>query len=191
MTVNAEKHRRGRLREARIIFAEVIGRMDEPRKSVRSRGPGSSLVKGFASRGSLVRTRANVLRLPVAFREGQGVLPRKKLRFTRSGHSTIETVFYVYVLRSESDSGFYIGFSANLKRRLAQHTRGSSFATKSRGPWKLIYYEAYLNQEDALGRERYLKSGSGRRFLRAQLRHYLRVKGFASRGSDHDTPTLD
>jgi hypothetical protein len=37
----------------------------------------------------------------------------------------------------------------------------------------LIYYEAYVNQEDALGRERYLKSGSGRRFLKAQLRHYL------------------
>jgi predicted GIY-YIG superfamily endonuclease len=36
-------------------------------------------------------------------------------------------------------------------------------ATSSRGPWKLIYYEAYRNQADALGRERYLKSGSGRR----------------------------
>ena len=46
-------------------------------------------------------------------------------------------------------------------------------ATSHRGPWKLIYYEAYPNQEDALGRERYLKSGSGRRFLKAQLRHYL------------------
>src|SRR6478672_9695732 len=82
-------------------------------------------------------------------------------------------MFYVYLLHSTKDNGFYIGFSTNLKRRLAEHTRGASFATKSRGPWKLIYYEAYLNQEDALGREKYLKSGSGRRFLRAQLRHYL------------------
>jgi putative endonuclease len=82
-------------------------------------------------------------------------------------------VFYVYVLRSESDSGFYIGFSTNLRARLRQHQEGASFATKSRGPWKLIYFEAYLNQEDALGRERYLKSGAGRRFLRTQLRHYL------------------
>jgi len=82
-------------------------------------------------------------------------------------------VFYVYVLRSQSDSGFYIGFTTNLRTRVRQHQHGESFATKSRGPWKLIYYEAYLNQEDALGREKYLKSGSGRRFLRAQLRHYL------------------
>ena len=80
----------------------------------------------------------------------------------------------MYVLRSESDSGFYIGSSGNLKRRLAQHKRGSSFATKSRGPWRLIYYEAYTEHEDAEGREKFLKSGAGRRFLRAQLRHYLK-----------------
>ena len=84
-----------------------------------------------------------------------------------------QDVFHVYVLRSESDCGFYIGFSRNLRARVRQHQDGESLATKSRGPWKLIYYEAYLNQEDALGREKYLKSGSGRRFLRAQLRHYL------------------
>ena len=82
-------------------------------------------------------------------------------------------MFYVYVLRSESDSGFYIGFSTDLKRRLSEHIRGASFATKSRGPWKLIYYEAYTEREDAEGREKFLKSGAGRRFLRAQLRHYL------------------
>ena len=42
------------------------------------------------------------------------------------------------------------------------------------GPWKLIYYEAYTEEADALGRERYLKSGGGRRFLRLQLAHYLK-----------------
>jgi predicted GIY-YIG superfamily endonuclease len=45
----------------------------------------------------------------------------------------------------KSDFGFYIGFSTDLKRRLSEHMRGASFATKSRGPWKLIYYEAELN----------------------------------------------
>ena len=119
-------------------------------------------------------------------------------------------MFYVYLLHSTKDNGFYIGYSTNLKRRLSEHKRGASFATKSRGPWKLIYYEAYTEREDAEGREKFLKSGAGRRlklgrfphslaaslaalpsmsltpfapFLRAQLRHYLRVKGFASRGS--------
>ena len=80
---------------------------------------------------------------------------------------------YVYVLRSLTDDGFYIGYTANLRKRFEQHLQRHSFASSYRGPWKLIYYEAYLNQEDALGREGYLKSGSGRRFLKAQLRHYL------------------
>jgi len=82
-------------------------------------------------------------------------------------------VFHVYVLRSQRDFGFYIGFTRNLRKRFAEHLLGASFATSHRGPWKLVYYEAYLNRDDALGREKYLKSGSGRRFLKAQLRHYL------------------
>src|SRR5947199_5659540 len=99
-------------------------------------------------------------------------------------------MFYVYVLHSTKDNGFHIGYSTDLKRRLSEHTRGASFATKSRGPWKLIYYEAYTERKDAEGREKFLKSGAGRRFLHAQLRHYFRVKGFASRGSKPDAPTL-
>jgi len=64
---------------------------------------------------------------------------------------------YVYVLRSIADDGFYIGYSAHLRRRLTQHNEGAAFATSHRGPWKLIYYEAYQEQLDALGREKYLK----------------------------------
>ena len=82
-------------------------------------------------------------------------------------------VFYVYVLRSETDAG-YIGFSSNLSKRLRDHENGAAFATSYRGPWKLIYYEAYLERDDARGRERYLKSGSGRRFLKSQLSSYLK-----------------
>ena len=80
---------------------------------------------------------------------------------------------YVYVLRSVTDAGLYIGYSTNLRRRFAQHNEGSAFATSHRGPGKLIYYEAYIEQPDALARERYLKSGGGRKFLKSQLRHYL------------------
>ena len=79
----------------------------------------------------------------------------------------------MYVLRSMADDGFYIGYSADLKRRLSEHKKGASTATRYRGPWKLIYYEAYTDRRDAEGREQYLKSGGGRRLLRHQLRHYL------------------
>jgi putative endonuclease len=100
-------------------------------------------------------------------------------------------MFYVYLLHSLKDNGFYIGYSPDLKRRLSEHKRGASFATKFRSPWKLIYYEAYTDREDAEGREKFLKSGARRRFLRAQLRHYLRANGSASRGFTHDNPTID
>ena len=87
--------------------------------------------------------------------------------------SDVHLMHYVYVLRSVSDHGLYIRYSANLRRRFQQHIKGDSVATSYRGPWKLIYYEAYPDQHDALGREKYLKSGAGRRFLKAQLAHYL------------------
>src|SRR6266513_1254832 len=70
-------------------------------------------------------------------------------------------MFYVYLLHSTKDNGFYIGYSTDLKRRLSEHKRGASFATKSRGPWKLIYYEAYTEREDAGGRKNILRAGQG------------------------------
>jgi putative endonuclease len=82
-------------------------------------------------------------------------------------------MFYVYVLHFLEDRGLYIGFSTDLRRRMAEHKHRASFATKYRGPWKLIYYEAYIDRQDAERRERYLKSGSGRRFVRQQLRRYF------------------
>jgi putative endonuclease len=94
-------------------------------------------------------------------------------------------VFYVYLLQSAKDDGFYIGFSTDLKRRLAELTRGAAFATKSRGPWKFVYYEAYIERGDAEGREKFLKSGAGRRFSRAQLRQHLKRFPARSRESDH------
>lgn len=67
---------------------------------------------------------------------------------------------YVYVMRSLADDGFYIGYTRDLRKRFAQHTKGTAVATARRRPWKLIYYEAYIEQADAIGRERYLKKGS-------------------------------
>ena len=80
---------------------------------------------------------------------------------------------YVYVLQSMTDDGLYIGYSANLRRRLDEHQAGESFATAHRGPWRLIYYEAYLEEIDARGREEFLKSGLGRKFLLKQCRNYF------------------
>ena len=80
---------------------------------------------------------------------------------------------YVYVLHSESTSQLYVGMTSNLKRRLMEHQADRAPATAKRGPWKLIYYEAYLMSGDAEGRERFLKSGAGHRFLDKQMKVYF------------------
>ena len=76
---------------------------------------------------------------------------------------------YVYVLRSVTDDGFYIGYSANLRRRFTQHAEGGAFATSYRRPWKLIYYEAYTEQADALGRDDTSKAAEVGVFSRSNL----------------------
>ena len=82
-------------------------------------------------------------------------------------------MFYVYVLESESSGKWYIGFSSDLRKRVQRHNQSGNVSTANRGPWELIYYEAYIDKQDALGREKFLKSGSGWRFLKKQMRHYL------------------
>ena len=72
---------------------------------------------------------------------------------------------YVYVLKSKKDSGLYIGFTSDLKKRFKEHNSGYSKSTKSRIPFKLIYYESFINISDTRAREIYLKSGYGRKQL--------------------------
>jgi len=68
-------------------------------------------------------------------------------------------MFYVYILRSKKDNDFYIGCTSDLKKRLNEHNLGKSKSTASRIPFVLVYYEAYINKEDAFTREQYLKTG--------------------------------
>lgn len=82
-------------------------------------------------------------------------------------------MYYVYILQSEKDKSLYIGFTPNLRGRLLKHNKKQVLSTKSKTPWKLIYYEAYLERKDATGREKFLKNGSGWRFIKKQLKHYL------------------
>jgi len=82
-------------------------------------------------------------------------------------------MYYTYVLISEKDGSFYIGFTKNLEKRLEEHLKGKVNSTAQRIPLKLIYYEACLNKYDALKREKYFKSGFGRRFLKNRLEEFL------------------
>jgi len=80
-------------------------------------------------------------------------------------------VFYVYVLENPSGE-HYIGYTVDLRKRLAEHNSGKNFSTK-RSQWRCIYYEAMLEGSDARRREKHLKTTHGRRLLKRRLKDYL------------------
>lgn len=82
-------------------------------------------------------------------------------------------MFYTYVLLSKKDGKHYTGYTKDLKLRFEQHQNGKVESTKNRRPFILIYYEACLNQQDALKREKYLKTHYGKMFLGNRLKSYF------------------
>ena len=87
-----------------------------------------------------------------------------------------KSMFYTYVLRN-NDNFMYTGFTYDLRKRFKEHNDKSSAYTKYRGPYKLIYNEACLDEGDARQREKYLKSGIGKRFIKNRLKRFLSRTG--------------
>lgn len=81
--------------------------------------------------------------------------------------------YCVYILLSEKDGNFYVGFTTDLGHRFEEHQQGRNTSTASRRPFRLIHAELYASKEDALRRESYLKTAKGRRTLRLMLRESL------------------
>lgn len=80
---------------------------------------------------------------------------------------------YVYLLRSENSGDLYLGYTTNLRKRLMEHNNGLNKSTKHARPWKLVYFEGCLDKEDALRREKYLKTNQGSRLLKRRLKEYF------------------
>ena len=70
-------------------------------------------------------------------------------------------MFYIYVLKSQKDNGFYIGQTNNLENRLKRHNAKQVRSTKSRAPLEIIYSEKFMTRAEAMQREKYLKSLKG------------------------------
>lgn len=82
-------------------------------------------------------------------------------------------MFYTYILRNKKDGKLYTGATNDLRKRFKLHNQNQVVSTKGRGPFKLIYYEACLDSHDAFVREKYLKSGRGKHYLKARLKRFL------------------
>lgn len=82
-------------------------------------------------------------------------------------------MYFIYILKSEFDNNFYVGYTHDLDQRLQDHGNGNVTSTKNRRPLKLVYFEACLNQQDATHREKYLKTSWGKRYIKTRLKNYL------------------
>ena len=87
---------------------------------------------------------------------------------------------YTYVIQSKKDRKWYTGCTHDLQKRFKQHNDNDIPSTKSRAPFNVIYYEACINKQDAFEREKYLKSGPGKRYLKNRLKRFLSLTGFTN-----------
>ena len=86
-------------------------------------------------------------------------------------------MFYTYLLKSRKNQKWYTGCTDDLQKRFKQHNDGLVPSTKGRGPFDIIYYEACVNKDDAFARERYLKSGMGKLYLKRRLKRFFSLTG--------------
>lgn len=93
---------------------------------------------------------------------------KRKIYRLRAGR-LMAIMFYTYVLKSNKDGNLYIGWTIDLENRLREHNNGLVSATRGRLPLDLVYYEACLKKEAAISREKQLKTGFGRAYLKRRL----------------------
>lgn len=76
------------------------------------------------------------------------------------------TFYYIYILERQKDGDWYTGYTEDLRSRFERHQAGKVRSTKHRRPLKLIYFEGCRNQEDAIRREKYLKTHYGKMYVK-------------------------
>jgi len=92
--------------------------------------------------------------------------------------SDMPQFYYVYIIQSKKNHQWYTGYTSDLRKRFRQHNAEEVLSwTKGRGPFEIIYYEAYRNIKDAQAREKHLKSGPGKRYLKERLKRFLSLTG--------------
>jgi len=84
--------------------------------------------------------------------------------------------YFVYVIESAEGSR-YTGQTPDLERRLKEHNGGNSHSTKHGSSWRIVYHEQFGTRGEAMKREKYLKTGAGRDFLK---RHFRGVESAAA-----------
>ena len=86
-------------------------------------------------------------------------------------------IYYTYVLKSKKDNRLYTGCTNNLQKRVKAHNENRVPGTKGRAPFEVIYYEVCKDKHDSFVREKYLKTGMGKRYITNRLKRFLSLTG--------------
>jgi len=74
-------------------------------------------------------------------------------------------MYFIYILQSQKDQSYYIGFSADPQERLNQHNNASTGYTSKKKPWTIVYQEEYPSKKEALDREKFIKLKKSKVFI--------------------------
>ena len=93
----------------------------------------------------------------------------RNLPVGRAGRLEDAIMYYVYAISSNSRKYIYVGITNNLDRRIDEHNKGYNKTTRAYRPFKLILAEGFATRSAAREREKYLKGGSGKEFLKKMI----------------------
>ena len=79
-------------------------------------------------------------------------------------------MWYTYAIKSEKRNYIYVGLTNNIDRRIKEHNKGYNKTTKPYSPFILIYEREFQTRLEARKHEKYLKTGSGRKYLKSVQR---------------------
>ena len=79
----------------------------------------------------------------------------------------------MYILQSKKTLSYYVGYSRDVQRRLAEHNRGKVASTKPRAPYEVVYTEPFADEVEARQRERFIKRQKSRKYVEQLVRHAL------------------
>ena len=86
-----------------------------------------------------------------------------------------EKVMYTdYILYSKKINKYYVGFTTDIKKRLAKHKEGTTFFTKRARDWKIVYFEEFESKKEAIVRERKIKKLKSRKYIELLVENKLR-----------------
>jgi putative endonuclease len=87
--------------------------------------------------------------------------------------------YFTYMLKSQKDGSFYIGSTADLKKRIEYHNQGLSTYTSAKTPWAIVYFETFSSINEAMKREYFLKKQRNRAFYQRLIDGFnLKIEDF-------------